>query len=252
MNLTLALMGTRNVARSLPRPAASKQRLHRPSPVYVPGGGVMKFQRIRYCDQCEELLPKVCTKCVKHPDRRPRMVELFGMPPVLSIGPCGCVKIGCQRTGCAITVWRVPRADGSLGLKNQFCSKSCNALVTAERKKAKRITATCSDGCGRTVTRPASNMRAKYVYFSQVCHFKHRTVLAAEKRIAAAQANKDTDRGLLECLKCKDIKEHLTPEARQAICLTCGTKRDQRITATTASETLSIRAVFESQKKGAL
>lgn len=144
----------------------------------------MKIQRICWCVQCEEILPRKCSKCVRHPDRKPRIVELYGVPPVLDTNACGCVLLRCQRDGCIKTMWRHPRADGTLGYKNHFCSPECVRIVTAAARVAKRITAECSCGCKRTVTRPASNMRAKQVYFSQLCHFRHRVELKSAARRA--------------------------------------------------------------------
>lgn len=149
----------------------------------------MKVQRIRFCVQCEEALPRRCAKCVKHPDRRPRVVELFGVPAVLATNECGCVKIRCQRPGCLRTMWRHPLADGTLARRNHFCSPACGRAVTAAAKRAARVAAPCSCGCGRQVVRPASNMRAQRAYYSQRCHYLHRAALLAQARRRAAEAD---------------------------------------------------------------
>ncbi len=142
----------------------------------------VKVQRVCWCVQCEEMLPRRCTKCVKHPDRKPRVVEIFDAPPVLATNECGCVKIRCQRPGCLHTMWRHPRVDGTLGNKNHFHDPDCVRIVTAAAKVAKRVTVICSCGCGRLVTRPMSNMKAKNVFFSQLCHFRWRVATAAKAR----------------------------------------------------------------------
>lgn len=195
----------------------------------------IKVQRIAYCTQCECLLPKRCTKCVAHPDRKPRIVEIYDAPKILKTNECGCVGFRCQRVECMNTrlVWRHPRADGTLGFKNHFCSPECVRIVTAAARKAKRITETCSCGCGRTVTRPASCMRAKHTYFSQLCHFRHRTQLAAERKEArrlleAKLAALEARRATLECLgRCGNglLTEHLTEPGGKARCRGCGAVR---------------------------
>ncbi len=179
----------------------------------------MSIQRISYCTQCECPLPKKCSSCVKHPDRKPRIVEIFDAPPVLSINSCGCVQIQCQRAGCHARVWRHPRADGTLGNKNHFCSPACVRLVTAQAKVAQRVTAPCSCGCGRTVTRSNSLMRAKRVYFSQVCHFRHRVALKA-----AARRVKEADVQAFQCAspRCRgEITDHTRLASGLYDCVRC-------------------------------
>lgn len=186
---------------------------------------VSEFQEVLFCTQCEEKLPRRCTKCVKHPDRKPRVVELFGVPPVINTNSCGCVLLLCQRDGCGKTMWRHPRADGTLGKKNHFHDQECVRIVTSAARIAKRITADCSCGCGRSVTRPASNMRAKYAYFSQKCHFRHRTVLAAKNKKELEHKNPSRDTGLLYCVKCRDVEEHTIQYRKPAVCLKCQSTR---------------------------
>lgn len=185
----------------------------------------IRVQRIRWCTQCECMLPKRCAKCVAHPDRKPRMVEIFGAPQVLATNECGCVKIRCQRPGCQATMWRHPRADGTLGYRNHFHEPQCVRFVTAAAKKAKQVAYVCACGCGRGGMRTMSDMRAKYTYFSHLCQYKHRTTLRLEReeaaRVAAvAAAIEDAQRADLWCLKCKSVKEHL-----RGVCKACGTFR---------------------------
>ncbi len=180
----------------------------------------MKVQRICWCLNCEEMLPKHCSKCIIHPDRKPRVVELYGVPPVISTNACGCVLLRCQRDTCLKTMWRHPRADGTLGHKNHFCSPECVRIITAAAKVDKRVTVVCSDGCGRLVTRPASNMRAKHAYFSPLCHYRHRIQMKSDARRVGprevqtfACASKDCrgavvdhqrlPTGLYECVRCR-------------------------------------------------
>lgn len=185
----------------------------------------VKIQLVRWCRQCEELLPRTCEKCKRHPDRRPRVVELFGVPPVLRTNACGCVEIPCQRPGCPQTKWVHPRADGTLGFKNHFCSRTCTIAVTNAARKAKRITAPCSCGCGRTVTRPASNMRAKHVYFSQKCHFIHRVMMKARARRSYAEGDDSVQAFVCHSDRCRGaVTDHTKLPQGSYGCVRCNAR----------------------------
>ena len=186
----------------------------------------VKVQRVCYCIQCEEMLPKRCKKCVKHPDRRPRVVEIFDAPPVLATNECGCVKIRCQRPGCLQTMWRHPRADGTLGNKNHFHDPACVRIVTAAAKRAARVTVVCTCGCGRTVTRSLSLMKAKRVYFSQLCHFRHRVALKAEAR--RAEDNDDVQSLVCSSKYCRgEVTDHKRLDNGRYACVRCNNRIDE-------------------------
>lgn len=186
----------------------------------------MKIQRVRWCVQCECMLAKRCLQCVKHPGRKPRVVEIFDAPPVIATNECGCVKIRCQRPGCLSTMWRHPRADGTLGNKNHFHSPACVRVVTAQAKVAKRVTVPCSDGCGRTVTRPTSNMKAKNVFFSQLCHFRWR--VAAQAQARRAKDGADVQGFVCYGEECRGaVVDHVRlPNGRYA-CVRCNNRVDE-------------------------
>lgn len=182
----------------------------------------IKVQLVRFCVQCEDILPRRCTKCIIHPSRKPRVVELFGVPPVLSTNTCGCVKIVCQRGGCGRTMWRHPSADGTLGRKNHFCSPECVRIVTAAAKRAARVSSLCSCGCRRLVVRAASNMRAKQVYFGQKCHFLHRIALKAEARRAEANGDDSIQAFCCESPRCRGaVTDHAKLTGGLYDCVRC-------------------------------
>lgn len=185
-----------------------------------------KVQLVRYCIQCEEVLPRRCTKCVKHPKRAPRVVELFGVPVVLAINECGCVKIRCQLTGCFRTMWRHPLADGTLPRRNHFCSPTCVRIATAAAKRAARTSTICSmPGCARVITRPASNMRAKHVYCSQKCHFLHRAFLKAKARRERAEGDDSVQAFACYGPRCAgEITDHTKLPSGQYDCVRCHTR----------------------------
>jgi hypothetical protein len=155
-------------------------------------------QVVCFCIQCEEKLPDLCAKCLKHPDRKPRVVEIYDAPTILKTNECGCVGFKCARKVCTNPklVWRHPKADGTLGYKNHFCSPECVRAETAEAKKAKRVTMPCSCPCRRPITRPASMMKAKRVYFSPKCHIEDRVRLKAEAR------RREMDDGAVQAVAC--------------------------------------------------
>ena len=69
-----------------------------------------KVQRIRSCVQCGDLLALKCKTCLKHPDRKPRVVELYDWPQVLKTAECGCcIQFQCQLPGCTKTRWTCVR-----------------------------------------------------------------------------------------------------------------------------------------------
>lgn len=201
-----------------------------------------KHQTIRWCTQCEEQLPTRCAKCIKHPDRKPRVVEIFDAPTIIKTNECGCVGFKCQRNKCTAPglVWRHPRADGTLGYKNHFCSPNCVRLVTAAARVAKRVTLPCSCGCGKMLTRPASNMRSKYIYFSQKHHYDHRVQLKAAFRretipedVQAFVCTSKTCRG--------EIIDHTRVRAGVYKCVRCNFYRGEAATsATNAGELHSL------------
>lgn len=182
-----------------------------------------RVQRICWCVQCEERLPDRCEKCVKHPDRRPRVVEIYDAPPVLATNECGCVKIRCQRDGCLSTMWRHPRADGTLGYKNHFHEPACVRVVTAAARKAQRVTRNCSCGCGKKITRPASNMRAKQTYFSQLHHFQHRVALKSEAR--RAREKFDVQAKVCDSPRCRGVvTDHTRTPTGLFACVRCNAR----------------------------
>jgi hypothetical protein len=201
-----------------------------------------KIQRIRSCTQCHELLPLKCEKCVCSPKREPRVVELFGWPEVLQVGPCGCFQIACQAAGCVRKMWRYPGKNpkGLSVSRNLYCSKQC----TLREARAARTTAVMLPCryCRKLCRRKQSDLaRHANVFCHPEHYFLFRSKQKHQEKRAAAAAVEATDRGLLECLKCKDITEHLTPAKTYAVCLICGTKRSQSVTATNISETKSVK-----------
>lgn len=128
---------------------------------------LIKVQRLSYCINCENLLPVKCAKCRAHPDRKPRHIVVYDCPPILETGPCGCVKIACQREGCGKSKWTtVPKARSFL---RQFCSRACANVVIAEGQKTRSRIA-CACGCGRWVERPPCKLKThKRSFFSRLC-----------------------------------------------------------------------------------
>ena len=183
--------------------------------------------RVSYCVQCETLLPRRCVKCVKHPDRKPRVVELYGVPEVLATAECGCcVRLRCQRPGCFKTMWR-PKKDLAR-LKNHLCSVACRQAVVAAAKVSMRVSVPCACGCGKTVSRPKSNIKTERVYFSQLHHYAHRQVLKA-------QARRAEERGDVQALACSstrcrgEVRDHVRTTTGKMACTYCHARRDDAV-----------------------
>lgn len=183
-------------------------------------------RRVLFCVQCEEPLPSKCAKCVKHPNRKPKYVELFGTPEIFARSACGCIQIRCQRPGCFKLPWK--RESDTERFKNLFCSRSCTGIVTAAAKVAKRVMLPCSCGCGRIISRPASNMLRKHVYFSQKCHYSHRMRLASQER-------RSIDRSLFQALCCDSercrgaVRDHKKLSVGLYACTYCNARRMGKI-----------------------
>ena len=107
----------------------------------------IKIQKIHECRQCGDLLPLKCLKCLAHPDRKPRIVELYGLPPILETGPCGCVRIACEREGCARSVWR--RVYQVAKHPSRFCGDSCARIFQAARRNTQQEVTCANPGCER-------------------------------------------------------------------------------------------------------
>lgn len=172
----------------------------------------LRFQKIRACVQCEEILSLKCERCLKHPDRKPRVIELYEWPPILRVGPCGCLLIACQAPGCRNTKWRYPRLhskEGKAVSQTFCCSPKCAAKVAASTLKTS-IEVACACGCGKKFTKqPAVLKLRRHVYFSQEHHYKHvRRMNFETKQKKLIIAEKD-NLALLECWGgCREITEH--------------------------------------------
>lgn len=145
-----------------------------------------------WCCQCEVPMSPRCPKCIADPTRKPRVVEIYDAPPILRTNDCGCVGFKCQRVGCTTPglVWRHPRADGTLGLKNHFCSPACVRIVTAAARRLARIKEPCSCGCGRICERHrCDRLRFKHVYFSRKCQYAHKVKMKADARRLEAKGD---------------------------------------------------------------
>lgn len=180
----------------------------------------IKIQHVRFCRSCQELLPVKCTKCIAHPERKPRVVEIIGTPKILATAPCNCVKLQCQRDKCAGTMWRQLKADGSLPTKNHFCSGFCQNMVTAAARKTK-TTITCSFVlCRKPVEKHLSALKViQRAFCSQKCHYFQRI---REKMIKRRETD---DIQVLSCEKCREVRDHKKVASGLYACTRCNYRR---------------------------
>ena len=176
---------------------------------------VFRVQRIRSCVQCGSVLGLKCGKCVKHPGRKLRVIELFDWPEILRTAQCGCcIEISCQLPGCKKTIWKYIRLRGKEKksvARKLYCSNACAARAAGLSIKT-RVRVPCAY-CGKIVEKQQWALKLRnYVYCKQECHYLHVRQLAFD---AKKDAREKENRGqgslaLLECWNgCKDITEHV-------------------------------------------
>lgn len=181
-----------------------------------------KIQRIRYCVQCKETLPLKCLNCVKHPNRRPRVIERHDWPEIIKTAECSCcIKIRCEALGCVQTMWRhTGHVKGGKSMnKRFFCSKIC---FHRSIRNAQRVTVPCAY-CRKLVEKKVSRTWT-HSFCHQTCYVLYRAKTAHQAREAK---KKDNNLGLLWCHSCRAINEHNTPRHGLARCMKCGAQRGQ-------------------------
>ncbi len=187
-----------------------------------------KVQKIRSCVQCGDLLSLKCKSCAIHPERKPRVIDLYDWPPILATGPCGCIKILCQAEGCGKTTWRNPSRCGRGGKatsKKLFCSYLCSTRTLAAAKNI-RQKVPCAY-CEKITIRKSYLLKIWALSFcNRSCYFLHRAKKSHEAKEAAIAEKRGTDgRALLQCGKCRDVTEHREINANNAKCEKCSTIR---------------------------
>ena len=187
---------------------------------------IFKIQRVRSCLQCGELLSRKCTRCLIHPERKPKIIELYDWPKILETGPCGCIKIACQLLGCKNTYWRYPRLHYKTAksvARNLYCSKKCSANAANIAKGNRAVKAFCSF-CGMAkMVIPAILKVRQHVF----CHSEHHYLFVRKKKAEADYAKqviKNVDNlALLSCEgNCRDVTEHTMQTDCKYRCNMCG------------------------------
>lgn len=186
-----------------------------------------KVQFIRSCVQCGDVLSLKCKSCVKHPKRKPRVIEYHDWPEILEAGPCGCcIKIACQSPGCSKAMWRYTgHVKGGKSLtKRFFCSKPCfhrgNTL--------ERVQVSCSYCTKPTTRKISSSPTWRHSFCNLTCYILFRRKAEYELRVKRHAAKAGTDgHALLQCNgRCRGaITEHVETRVRMAKCLVCAAIR---------------------------
>lgn len=194
---------------------------------------VFKVQRIHSCTQCGTVLGLKCKACVKHPDRKPQSIELYGYPTPLKVAECGCcVLLPCQRDTCKKTFWRfVAKYKTRLTrAKGLYCSHLCSCLSMSESRKTRTAVRCAWHECSTMVERKLSQLS---LFKHSFCRPDHKVLFYAKIRHDEIQAlvkkMKSDMVGLLYCKKCVDVTEHDTPTAGLSTCKICQSKRDAKI-----------------------
>jgi hypothetical protein len=195
----------------------------------------VQIVRMHWCTGCEKPLAPRCGGCKKHPNRKPRIVQLYGLPEVLKTAECGCCHlIRCQRPACFNTRWLhlTAKERTLLGLKNFMCSRACTVQTTADAKRTSVEVVCARPGCGRVrrVAQSALKASKHYIYCSQKCHFAHRAAQNAARRRAEARARNGDDDSVqsLSCDgdRCRgEVRDHKKTASGRFQCTFCSTIR---------------------------
>lgn len=209
---------------------------------------MIHYVKIRFCSQCRSPLPQKCAGCLKHPDREPKVIELYDFPKPLKISECGCcVLLRCQRPGCTTTFWRSTRNNVVKGRSRHatfICGGKCRAIM-ANAGRQTSVMLSCGY-CKKQVKRqPAQIPLNRVVYCNPECWYKwlreqteedHKRILK-QKAIDAFEARRlaridrahalaiDGD-ALLSCVNgCKTETPHIYLSPTKALCSPCGKVR---------------------------
>ena len=202
---------------------------------------IFKIQRIRACTRCGDVLSQKCEKCLKHPNRAPKVVELFSWPKPLKMAECECCfLIRCQREGCAAPpFWRNMKSGGRQGLSRSqklYCTQRCN-LVSQNVAKDTRVPVPCG-WCRKSILRRASHGRNfKAAYCLPEHYFLAMRKAAHKERESKKDLLDDPIVGMLWCERCEQVREHDTPRNGSAICRSCKRTRNQKMMIFSRSET---------------
>lgn len=181
-----------------------------------------KVQYIRSCVQCGDILSKKCGGCTKHPNRKPRITEIYDWPPILATGPCGCIQIKCQRAACGNLAWRSRGHQSIMSrFKSAFCSRKCNSIANFENRK-NRLTVKCAwHLCDTKIERKCSILKTFKHSYCRKDHY----YLARKKMAYDITERQTVSRSLYYCSKCRDVTEQMN-EAKRLRCLTCNTSNE--------------------------
>ena len=198
---------------------------------------VFKIQKIRSCEQCGDLLAKKCARCVKHPERVPRVITYYQWPKILAVCPCTCsVLIQCQRPDCTKTRWvnKTHSREGLSKSENLYCSRQCNLMRLAAEKTKELIEVACFCGCSLKVKRKPSALSPMtfarpdhYFAWLRRTQFNRKQVAEASAKEAKAIEDRKIDQACEG--RCGKITTHLLASSRlsenRAACLICGHSR---------------------------
>ncbi len=186
---------------------------------------IFRVQKIRSCQQCGDVLAQKCGKCLKHPDRAPKVVEYFEWPKILKTCECACsVLVNCQNPACNKPVWRFCKNSKS-GLsrsQNLFCSRACSCR--AQNRARNFQTPVPCGWCKKLVARTRYDVKTfKAAYCCRAHYFLARKKREhEEKEIHKAQ---EETRALLFCKTCRDVTEHDAANSKMPACQTCKSRR---------------------------
>lgn len=199
---------------------------------------IFKVQRIRSCVTCGDVLALKCKACIKHPNRRLRILDFYDWPPIIKTAECGCcIQFRCQAEGCPKTRWAYTKHDrgGKAVAQKFFCSISCSALTLAKSRTMRQMVPCAWDQ--KLVEKKSFAIKTwKQSFCNRSCYFlwrakeKHETKERA-KLVEKALENIQSKKMVLQCNgKCNgSATNHIWLSKSEAQCQVCKTTRDSRI-----------------------
>lgn len=205
----------------------------------------MKVRVIREwaCSKCGDPLNPLCPKCVKHPNRKPKIVAEYSLPTESEVcNKCGHgVRIVCQvdpslrPADCKRVVWRAySNASRKRVLKDLFCGKHCASIMTGVSRRSRQTFLCANPKCNKEKgKRKSFELRTGYLktvasehYCCTSCRWIHHRI----KRLTEQKERLDySSRQLFSCpsAKCRgEVTEHVKAANNRYVCDECKSERN--------------------------
>lgn len=185
---------------------------------------MLKLIRIRSCSQCKRPLPDKCSNCLKHPEAKPEVIELFDFPKPVKMHSCGeHADFKCQGCGTVFMRYLKQRAKEKMTpFKGLFCTSAC--AITFDNKNSKIAIKVPCAYCGVEIDRTLRKLSHSKLQLA-FCDPEHWYLYRVSESHKEKEKENPTE-ALLQCLNgCKDITEHSRLSIGLYKCVPCGKTR---------------------------